>query len=47
MYTGHALASYTLQKYFDGTEPNPVEGGWKHIVTEMIESTKITYPVSA
>ena len=23
-----------------------VEGGWRHVVTEAIESTRITYPVS-
>jgi hypothetical protein len=36
MHTGHALASYTLQGYFDGTVDVPVEGGWQAVVTEAV-----------
>ena len=36
MYTGHALASYTLQGYFDGTVDAPVADGWQAVVTEAV-----------
>jgi hypothetical protein len=27
MYTGHSLATYTLEKHLNGSEKNPVPGG--------------------
>lgn len=43
MYTGHSLATYALQRHLDGTHRDPIEGGWKHIINEAIESTKLSH----
>ena len=32
MFTGHSLATYTLQRYLEGTERFPVDGGSLKIV---------------
>lgn len=45
MYLGHALTTYSLQPYFDNTVEAPVEGGWKHIIKEALDSTRVTFPV--
>jgi len=44
LYTGHAITTYALEKYFDGTIENPVQGGWQSIINESIDSTKISFP---
>lgn len=46
IYCGHALATYTLEGYFDGTAEGPIEGGWEAVIDEAISSTKITHPDS-
>ena len=42
-FVGHALATYTLENYFNLTEENPVEGGWQNIITEAISSTRLSH----
>jgi D-tyrosyl-tRNA(Tyr) deacylase len=42
-YVGHALATYTLESYFNLSEEHPVEGGWQNIIIEAIESTKLSH----
>ena len=44
LYTGHALTTYSLEKYFDGTVEDPVDGGWEGIINESILSTRIAFP---
>lgn len=46
---GHALASYAFQAYMDGADSgteveNAVEGGWKHILREALEGTRLSFP---
>lgn len=45
MFVAHALTTYALEGHLDGSEPNPVPGGWERIITEAIESTKCTFQV--
>jgi hypothetical protein len=45
LYVGHALAAYALQSHFDGSEANPVPGGWKAIVKEAVDSTRAAFQV--
>jgi D-aminoacyl-tRNA deacylase len=46
LYTGHALATYTLQEHLDGTAALPLEGGWKGVVHEAVHSTRIAHPTA-
>jgi len=44
LYCGHALATYTLSGYFDGSAESPIDGGWKAVVDEIVLSTRVSFP---
>jgi hypothetical protein len=48
MYVGHALTSYALKPYLEGSiiEGEGVVGGWRAIIREAVEATRISMPVS-
>jgi D-aminoacyl-tRNA deacylase len=47
VYTAHALATYTLESHFAEPEIEKVPGGWRAVISEIVDSTRRTYPTES